>query len=177
MGTDWAAKAEGSNDWLTVAALLNIPGAEGCKPTTLAARESLQKPPSKIKLSMQHRILGILWFGVCSIASLVLVGMIFVFLSDPDVPHPDHYYEYFRVPGTYAVVLPCLIWLAGAVAGFRFLFYGTLGARRFITFIAVIFVISAIAQIIYLGFLPVVSAIVGIFGVVSIALLFAPLSK
>lgn len=34
--TDWAAKADGSNDWLTVAALLNMPGTESCKITSLS---------------------------------------------------------------------------------------------------------------------------------------------
>lgn len=111
-----------------------------------------------------HRILGVLWMALGGFLGSVFLWM----LLRAVIFHP----QFLASLRFYFPTLLCLLYLAGAVAGF-FLFRGAPWARGFLGVIAVLIVMATIAQAVSQG-LPLLCGVVGILAVVSVVLLFVP---
>jgi hypothetical protein len=111
-----------------------------------------------------HRILGTLWMALCSFLGITFLWI----LSRAFIFHP----QVLATPRFFLPALLCLLYLAGAVAGFS-LFRGASWARGFVGVIAVLIVMTTVAMIFVRG-LPWACGIIGILAIVSVVLLFFP---
>lgn len=111
-----------------------------------------------------HRILGVLWMALCGFLGIVFLWMpLRAVIIRPQV---------LASPRLYIPTFLCLLYLAGAVAGF-FLFRGAQRARGFVGVIAVLIVMATITMYLKQG-LPLFCGVIGVLAIVSIVLLFVP---
>ena len=109
-----------------------------------------------------YRILGILWMLFNGV-----LGILYLWL----LLHPI--IRFSRVPSSpwyYLGALSCLLYWAGAVAGFS-LFRGAQGARKFVTLVAFLIVMATIAGFVALRSLPGMYYIASVFALVSVVVL------
>ena len=115
-----------------------------------------------------QRIIGALWMlfnGVLGILYLWL--LLYPIIRFSRVPSSSGYY---------LGALFCLLYWAGAVAGFS-LFRGARGARKFVTLVAFLIVMATIAGFVALRSLPGMYYIASVFATVSAVVLFLPRHK
>jgi hypothetical protein len=113
----------------------------------------------------KQRIVGVLWMIFNGV-----LGPVYLWLLLYPVIH------FSRVPsspGFYLGALFCLLYWAGAVAGFS-LFRGAQGARKFVALVAFLIVMATIAGFVALRSVPGMYYIVCVFAPVSAACLFLP---
>ena len=112
-----------------------------------------------------QRIIGVLWMIFNGVLGMIYLGL----LLYPVI-------RFSRIPsssGFYLGALFCLLYWAGAIAGFS-LFRGAPGARKFVALVAFLIVVATIAGFVALRSLPGMYYIVSVFAMGSAVFLFLP---
>jgi hypothetical protein len=115
-----------------------------------------------------QRIIGTLWMLCNGVLGILYLGLLlYPIIRFSRVPSSSNYYL-----GT----LFCLLYWAGAVAGFS-LFRGARGAREFVALVAFSIVMATIAGFVALRSLPGIYYIASVLATVSAVFLFLPRHK